>query len=126
MNTKDHVVSTERALDLALEALERLDGWLVLRYGSGLTPQEQQVVTAIKQARSAPYVASPRVQEPDEWPTGCPECGMDSGCDCDSGTWNPPKRQWVGLTDEEIEPYYAANKPLIKWVEAKLKAKNFA
>jgi len=33
---------------------------------------------------------------------------------------------WVGLTDEEIEPYYAANKPLIKWVEAKLKAKNFA
>jgi hypothetical protein len=30
------------------------------------------------------------VQEPDEWLTGCPECGMDSGCDCDSGTWNPP------------------------------------
>jgi hypothetical protein len=48
MNTKDH------ALDLALEALERLDGWLALRYGSGLTPQEQQVVTSIKQARSAP------------------------------------------------------------------------
>jgi hypothetical protein len=65
-------------------------------------------------------------QEPDEWLTGCPECGMDSGCDCDSGTWNPPaqsadhadeltiayldgvhtgkkiaKREWVGLTDEE-------------------------
>ena len=38
----------------------------------------------------------------------------------------PPaaQRQWVGLTDEEIEPYYAANKPLIKWVETKLKAKN--
>ncbi len=30
------------------------------------------------------------VQKPDEWLTGCPECGMDSGCDCDSGTWNPP------------------------------------
>jgi hypothetical protein len=29
-------------------------------------------------------------QEPVEWLTGCPECGMDSGCDCDSGTWNPP------------------------------------
>jgi hypothetical protein len=50
--------------------------------------------------------------------------------DCD---WCRPKkptappaaqRQWVGLTDEEIEPYYAANKPLIKWVEAKLKEKN--
>lgn len=24
-----------------------------------------------------------------EWLTGCPECGMDGGCDCDSGTWNP-------------------------------------
>jgi hypothetical protein len=34
------------------------------------------------------------------------------------------QRQWVGLTDEEIEPYYAANKPLIKWVETKLKEKN--
>jgi hypothetical protein len=66
-------------------------------------------------------------QEPDEWLTGCPECGMESGCDCDSGTWNPPaqsadhadeltiayldgvhtgkrlvKREWVGLTDEDI------------------------
>jgi hypothetical protein len=40
--------------------------------------------------------------------------------------YTPPaaQRQWVGLTDEEIEPYYAANKPLIKWVEAKLKEKN--
>jgi len=38
----------------------------------------------------------------------------------------PPaaQRQWIELTDEEIEPYYAANKPLIKWVEAKLKEKN--
>jgi hypothetical protein len=51
-------MTKDEALDLALEALERLDGWLALRYGSGLTPQEQQVVTAIKQARSAP------VQEP--------------------------------------------------------------
>ena len=30
-------------------------------------------------------------QEPDEWLTGCPECGMDNGCDCGSGTWNPPQ-----------------------------------
>lgn len=32
-------------------------------------------------------------QEPVEWLTGCPECGMDGGCDCDSGTWNPPAQQ---------------------------------
>ena len=50
-------------------------------------------------------------QQEQEWPTGCPECGMDSGCDCDSGTWRmkeqevaqgEPRREWQGLTDEEI------------------------
>jgi hypothetical protein len=30
-------------------------------------------------------------QEPAEWLTGCPTCGMDAGCDCDTGTWNPPQ-----------------------------------
>jgi len=43
------------------------------------------------------------VQEPVEWLTGCPECGMDSGCDCDSGTCNSPQRPWVGLTEEQID-----------------------
>ena len=28
-----------------------------------------------------------------QWLTGCPECGLDGGCDCDSGTWNPPEAQ---------------------------------
>lgn len=26
-----------------------------------------------------------------EWLTGCPECGLDAGCDCDSGTENEPE-----------------------------------
>jgi hypothetical protein len=94
--------------------------------------------------------------EPDEWPTGCPECGMDSGCDCDSGTWNPPaqpddhgdeltiayldgvhtgkqlaKREWVGLTDEEIKAAcaplgFAQLSPIevARAIEAKLREKN--
>jgi hypothetical protein len=39
------------------------------------------------------YTTTPAqsAQEPAEWLTGCPTCGMDSGCDCDTGTWNPPK-----------------------------------
>jgi hypothetical protein len=78
--TKDEAISTERALDLALEALESIQ-----RYGldtlSGradgpddrawqregvneMTKRATVGITAIKQARSAPYVASPRVQEP--------------------------------------------------------------
>lgn len=39
-------------------------------------------------AARAATLAQP--QEPSEWLTGCPECGMDSGCDCESGTHNPP------------------------------------
>jgi len=93
-------MTKDKALDLALEALE--DRSSLMKW--------QKAITAIKQARSAKqerhfcercgkrlgdYIhtctppAAP-VQEPDEWLTGCPECGMDSGCDCDSGTWNPP------------------------------------
>lgn len=48
MTTKDE------ALKLALEALERLDGWIALRYGSGLTPQEKEVITALREALNAP------------------------------------------------------------------------
>jgi hypothetical protein len=96
--TKDEAL----AFDLALEALESLFNWKV-------DPERGQrcseAVAAIKKVRSAPTSADyamgyaegfndgckpAPVQEPDEWLTGCPECGMDSGCDCDSGTWNPP------------------------------------
>jgi len=92
-----------------------------------------KAITAIKQARSAPtqehqinqlekfknhvlanaYAlgvvldapAAP-VQEHDEWLTGCPECGMDSGCDCDSGTWNPPAQpapaSWMDMVTANL------------------------
>jgi hypothetical protein len=75
-------------------------------------------------------------QEPVEWLTGCPECGMDSGCDCDSGTCTPPaaQRTWVGLTDEEMwklwnaEGNDAMNQQeaitFARAIEAKLKEKN--
>ena len=58
----------------------------------------------VEPARNNPYYATPLAaqpaQEPVEWLTGCPECGMDSGCDCDSGTCNPPQR--LSLTRDEI------------------------
>lgn len=62
----------DEALKLALEALEY----------NGLL-KRKQAITAIREA----------LAEPVEWLTGCPECGMDGGCDCDSGTWNPPAQQ---------------------------------
>jgi hypothetical protein len=62
----------------ALEALERAErdgGWSI---------ETTKAITALRQ------LLERTEQEPNEWLTGCPECGMDSGCDCDSGTWNPP------------------------------------
>jgi hypothetical protein len=73
MNTKDQVrsteeaFSTERALDLALEVLEICEerGYIPVR----LT---REAITAIRQARSAPYVASPRVQGQAAFNAGVP------------------------------------------------------
>jgi hypothetical protein len=107
----------------------------VIFQDDGGTPD---VILAIETERNftTPPAAQPApVHEPNEWLTGCPECGMDSGCDCDSGTWNPPaqsadhadeltiayldgvhtgkkisKRAWVGLTDDEFNELYDAYK----------------
>ena len=49
-------------------------------------------------------------------------------CECES--WEPPKREWVGLTDEEIEecfvitPDQFLKRHTYKRIEAKLKEKN--
>ena len=48
------------AMKLALEALERLDGWIALRHGLGLTPQEKEIVTALREA----LAEQPSQQEP--------------------------------------------------------------
>lgn len=37
-----------------------------------------------------------KAQQQQEWLTGCPECGIDGGCGCDSGTYNPPKCKQCG------------------------------
>ena len=50
-------MNKDEALDLALEALEY---WAVR---DEFNKQTSEAITAIKQARSAPYVASPRVQD---------------------------------------------------------------
>jgi type I site-specific restriction endonuclease len=68
------------------------------------------------------------------------ETNKPKGADWDADHWNPlythpqPKREWVGLTDEELKPfcdenyiaYGAYTVDFIKAIEAKLKAKNFA
>jgi hypothetical protein len=112
--TKDQVRSSEEALDLALEALEvansLIDGYYLPKEKAWL-PEIEAAITAIKQARSAHYVATPLVQEP-----------IISNVGADANMLWPdtmygllPKgtgkitlheskpRTWVGLTDEQID-----------------------
>jgi hypothetical protein len=124
MNTKDKVisgnVSTERALDLALETLESIQA---------VYPCETvgKRITAIKQTRSAPTVQEPAIKQ---------------GWDVDT-LLNKPAAQrpvaephkwvhateWRGLTDEEryelLDKAYNPESYAVL-IEAKLKAKNFA
>ena len=107
---------SKTAMKLALEALERLDGWLALRYGSGLTPQEKEVITALREA----LAEQPAQQEPVAWP--CLIAGADFSEDTvtlamqctdykvSAGKhWlsNTPPAQRKPLTDEQIEDIWA-------------------
>ncbi len=43
-------MTKDEALKMAIEALERIDGWLLERNLSGLMPKEKQVLNACKEA----------------------------------------------------------------------------
>jgi hypothetical protein len=97
-------MTKDEALDKALEALEYIhEGANNQGPHTGISwrcvaVKAEPAITAIKQARALDKKAENARElgldyEPDEWMTGCPECGIDSGCDCDSGTWNPPAPQ---------------------------------
>jgi len=134
-------MTKDEALDLALEALEKLRA--PLRVNTSLDAYDVgRAITAIKQARSAP------VQEPVAWRVRY-HYGTD-GMDKRIGDWKlvgysptpekdkdieplyttPPaaQRQWVGLTDEELrelcEEFWLYPRKLLQAIEAKLRSKN--
>ena len=128
--TKDQVRSTEKALDKALEFIE------ANHFGG---PDAFELITAIKQARSAPTVQEPvawrwKNKGEDKWlneytylDRGGPDCPEE----CEPLYTSPPaaQRQWVGLTDEERGQAINANFGNGLWhmakdIEAKLKEKN--
>ena len=57
----DGINDLRKAAEMALEALERLDRWLALRYGQELTQPEKDVVEALRQALAEPE--DPRIVE---------------------------------------------------------------
>ena len=109
-------MTKDEALDLALEALGQL--WL---FGDEAAVIANPAITAIKPARSAP------VQEPDHGDelTIAYMSGLHDG---------KKKREWVGLTDEEIDqglcrtPYAMktaqAWREGVRWAYHQLKEKN--
>jgi hypothetical protein len=142
--TKDEAL--DKALDMALEALEK-----ATRYGAG---GFEDVKDAIKQARSAPvqepvakdnsnYRYDPPVAKPVAWGMPgkdgfifdviCPEehTREEGGYTVPLYTTPPAaQRQWVGLTDADIRPLCSQSwvvDTVKQWaviIEAKLKEKN--
>ena len=86
----------------------------------------EKALTALDQA-----IAKAEQEEPVAWLTGCPECGMDGGCNCGNSTWQ-------GLTDKELDDLWLTHHDYLgqpktsgqngwafeRAIEAKLKEKN--
>ena len=117
-------MTKDEALDKALEALTPFStpNWA----GTGVD-KANEAITAIKQARSAP------VQEPSGFFRHEDVCGDEVGPPTPYYLTPPAaQRQWVGLTDEEIQTEWLLtpqhNKAEGVWfgrrLEAKLKEKN--
>jgi hypothetical protein len=94
-------MTKDKALDLALEVLDNLLYW---DNGKSDYDQAREAITAIKQARSAPYVATSLVQEPVGWWDAKIGFFEEKHFDQLQPLYaSPPaaQRPWVGLTDDE-------------------------
>jgi hypothetical protein len=130
-------VNKNEALDLALAALECKDGW-----GSSIRSQKERAITAIKQARALDKKAeNARELGLDYEPVAWVCYGEPGKRDIDFEeadinklpigtqlytTPSAAKRQWVGLSDEEMQALWDryAHMEMMRAIEAKLKEKN--
>jgi hypothetical protein len=149
-------MNKDEALKLALEALESCGAGHITDGGNQWYDEKlvDKAITAIKQARSAPYVQSAERGEPVAVYGYCPICGAEgvmrerrpNGYDkCAKGHTYPSSKatppaakrpvaephKWVGLTDEELSGIYNQTDWNVNedWnyeraIEAKLKEKN--
>jgi hypothetical protein len=113
-------MTTDKALDLALEALEGVVKNCWRDIPSWRLDEIKERITAIKQARSAP------VQEPDHGD----ELTIAYMSGVHRGKELAVQRQWTGLTDKEFENIIMsapnATVPVFLWqlIQDKLKEKN--
>jgi hypothetical protein len=123
---------SKEAMKLALEAFQRLDLWLKVRYQVGLVGFELDAIKALEEA-----LAKQEQGEPVAWMSE-DECTVYTSKQVDGCFQHdhiplyttPQQRTWVGLTDDEIMDSY--NEPRSdaemlafgRELEAKLKEKN--
>ena len=105
-------MTKDEALKLALEALERcvatcFDPYAHEQAMSGSEHFVNQTITAIKKALANEAL--------DKMAENARELGLD---------YEPAQRTWVGLTDIDYAGLPLEQVGLVRWAEAKLKAKN--
>ena len=136
--TKDEAIAFDLALNALLWANNEINDW---RHDAhGYKPEDQpqimEAITAIKQARSAPVQEPTCKQSLQVWV-------ISNGKGAGQFSWDPQderfwtrmepaaQRQWVGLSQDELDAMFSntiKGKKLVNWVakaiEAKLKEKN--
>ena len=129
-------MTKDKALTISLDFIERVnkDGWLLADF----EPEMYAAITAIKEALAQPE------QEPVAWLVTYgglthveytqPNMVVDTHYQPLYAA--PPRREWVGLTDEEIEAFdtwhdnreeevgWVNPSEILAYIEAKLKEKN--
>jgi hypothetical protein len=124
-------MTKDEALRLALEALYGFIPYLPLEHDKPQCDRYDQAITAIKAALVAK-------DEPVAWPCLIANADFDkdtvtlvmqcSDYKVSAGMhWlltTPPQRTWVGLTDIDYAGLPLEQVGLVRWAEAKLKAKN--
>jgi hypothetical protein len=126
-----------KAAELALEALEDVVKWYASRDANeNLMPchnQNPEIKLSMESVEALRQALAQSEQEPVAWDGDCVlgHCGSPSGCEtsncCRANYTAPPKREWVGLTRDEVLDIEETTKhPLAFYgaIEAKLKEKN--
>ena len=116
-----------KAAEMALEALEDV---------FGLEKKDVGAINALRQALTPEVTPEVPPEVPCKTHPDAPH-GFDRNashsadryvCECEG--WEPPRRQWVGLTDEEVKyltshfDWRAPKEQFVPVIEAKLKEKN--
>jgi len=114
---------SKEAMKLALEAFQRLDLWLKVRYQVGLVGFELDAIKALEEA-----LAKQEQGEPVAWADhGVVNWIADKQFKHAALLYeHPQQRTWVGLTNEDDIDWDGTGnlKQLVEAVEAKLKEKN--